>query len=119
MRLLEVGRLNKRVKFFKFSEVEDDLGQSTNGLVLVGTYWCTLNPIRGSEFYELRKIESNVTHKCFVRWREALSSVDTNWFLEYDGKYYSVDYAMDIELAHELIEIRCTEHINKEDIIHE
>ncbi len=119
MRLLETGKLNKRVNFYKLTEVEDDMGQSTNGLALVGAYWATLKPIRGSEYYELRKIESKVTHKCYVRWREALSDIDTNWFLEYNGKYYSVEYAMNIELDDKLIEIQCTEHVNKEDIIDE
>lgn len=116
-RTLDIGQLNKRITFLALSdEVEDDLGQLTNGLTEIGTYWGSLYPVRGQEFYEVQKIQGRVTHKCYVRYRESLADLSSNDFLRFEGKTYSIGGVMDVDLDHKLLEILCSEHINKEEI---
>lgn len=116
-RTLDIGQLNKRITFLALSdEVEDDLGQLTNGLTEIGTYWGSLYPVRGQEFYEVQKIQGRITHKCYVRYYESLSELDSNNFLRYGGKTYSIESVNDVDLAHKYLEIYCSEHINKEEI---
>ena len=116
-RTIDIGQLNKRITFLELdSDARDDLGQITNGFSEIGTFWGSLYPIRGQEFYEVQKVQGRVTHKCYVRYRDALSELTSNNFLRYGGKTYSIESVSDVDLAHKFLEIYCTEHINKEDI---
>ena len=116
-RTIDIGALNKRITFLKLDpDAEDDLGQTTNGFTEIGTFWGSLYPVRGQEFYEIQKIQGRVTHKCYVRHRDSLASLSSNDFLRYEGKTYSIEGVMDIDLDHKLLEILCSEHINKEEI---
>lgn len=113
MRTMNIGKLNKRIKFKKLMDVTDDLGQSTKKLADYKTVWGSLYPVRGVELYEIQKIQSKITHKCYVRY---LDGIDSNCFIEYQGKSYSVESVLDVDLEHKMLEIMCSEHTNKEVI---
>lgn len=116
-RTIDIGQLNKRITFLSLSgDAEDDLGQITNGFTEIGTFWGSLYPVRGQEYYELQKTESRVTHKCYVRYRESLAELDSNNYLRYGGKTYSIESVLDVDLEHKLLEIYCSDHINHEEI---
>lgn len=113
MRTMNIGKLNKRITLLRLGDVEDSLGQSTKDLVEIATVWGSLYPVRGAEFYEVQKIQSKITHKCYIRYRE---EIDSNCFLRCQGITYSIESATDVDLDHKMIEIMCSEHINKEMI---
>lgn len=116
-RTIDIGKLNKRITFLTLDpDATDDLGQTTNGFSEIGTFWGSLYPVRGQEFYEIQKIQGRVTHKCYVRYRESLADLSSNDFLRFEGKIYSIEGVMDVDLDHKLLEILCSEHINKEEI---
>ena len=69
MRTINIGRLNKRVTFMKLTEEKDKMGQLKQVLTEVGTVWASFYPIRGAEFYEAQKVQSKITHKCYIRYR--------------------------------------------------
>lgn len=111
MRTINIGKLNKRLTFKRLVEKEDDLGQSVQSLETICTVWGSLYPVRSYEFYELQKIQSKVTHKCYVRYHD---SIDASCYIEYGGKTYDIEECIDIDLSHKLLEIMCVEHINRE-----
>jgi SPP1 family predicted phage head-tail adaptor len=113
-RTINIGRLKKRVTLFHLIDGEDSMGQSTQQLKEVAAVWSDIYPIRGSEFYELKKIQSKVTHKCFIRYHASYADIDSNWYLQLDGKIFDVDSAIDVDYQHKLIEVRCYERVNKE-----
>ena len=106
-----IGKLNKRLSFFSLADVPDELGQITKKPSLIKTVWGTLQPVRGAEFYEVQKVQSKVTHKCYIRYTK---SIDTNCFLKYKDKEYSIESVIDVDLERKMLEIRCVEHANKE-----
>ncbi len=114
-RTMNIGRLNKRVTLFQFVEAEDGMGQSIQKLSEVATVWADIYPVRGSEFYELKKVQSRVTHKCFIRYREEYADINSNWYLRVDDKAFDIDSVIDVYLEHKMLEIRCYEHVNKEE----
>jgi SPP1 family predicted phage head-tail adaptor len=111
---MNIGRLSKRVTLYKFVDSEDELGQSIQKLSKVAEVWGDISPIRGSEFYEIKKIQSKVTHKCYIRWYEAYADINSNWFLKLDDKVFDIDSAIDVDYEHKMLEIRCYERVNKE-----
>ena len=116
-RTIDIGKLNKRITFLTLDpDATDDLGQTTNGFSEIGTFWGSLYPVRGQEFYEIQKIQGRVTHKCYVRYRDSLADLSSNDFLRFEEKIYSIEGVMDVDLDHKLLEILCSEHINKEEI---
>jgi SPP1 family predicted phage head-tail adaptor len=114
-RTMSIGRLSKRITLFHFVEAEDSMGQSTQKLSEVATVWADIYPIRGSEFYELKKVQSRVTHKCFIRYRDEYADINSNWYLRVDDKTFDIDSAIDVDYEHKMIEIRCYERVNKEE----
>lgn len=111
MKTLNIGKLNKRITVMCQQDMEDEMGQSTKKLQAKSVVWGTLYPVRGAEFYELQKIQSRVTHKCYLRYRE---DIDTNSILVYAGKQYSVTSVLDVGLEHKMLEIMCCEYTNKD-----
>ena len=113
-RTMNIGRLNQRITLYQFTESEDDMGQSTQALTEIATVWADIYPVRGAEYYELKKVQSRVTHKCFIRYREEYEGINSNWYLSVDGKIFDIDSAVDVDYEHKLLEIRCYERVNKE-----
>lgn len=110
---IDIGKLNKRITFCKLMDRKDELGQNKKQLENVATVWASFYPLRGMEFYEAKKIESKVTHKCYVRFREG---IDSNCYIKYKGKVYAIESAIDVLEEHKMLEIMCAEYINKEVI---
>lgn len=111
MRTMNIGKLNKRLTFKRFDDVTDALGQTTEKLVEVACVWGSLYPIRAMEYFEIQKIQSKTTHKCYIRYR---SDIDTNCYITHGDKTYSIESVIDVDLAHKMLEIMCSEHTNKE-----
>ncbi len=113
MKTLNIGRLNKRLTFLKLADSEDEIGQTVQKLKPYRTVWGSLYPVRGTEFYEIQKIQSKVTHKCYVRY---LPGIDTNCYIRFKDKTYSVESVINVNLENKMLEILCSEYINKEEM---
>ena len=111
MRTINIGKLNKRLSFRKFVDVTDEMGQSKKKLEKICEVWGSLYPVRGNEYYEVQKVQSKVTHKCYIRYKDG---IDTACFIEYQGKIYSIESVIDVDLSHKMLEIMCTENFGKE-----
>ena len=116
MRVINIGKLNKRITFMKLQDKKDALGQSKKVLSELRTVWASLYPVRGSEYYEIQKIQSKVTHKCYIRYCDG---IDTNCFIKYKDKTYSIESVIDVNLEHKMLEIMCTEYNNKAEMEYE
>lgn len=119
-RTMDIGRLRQRIQVYSLNGTEEDeFGQITNGLTLLGEVWGDLYLVRGQEFYEVQKIQSKVTHKCYVRWRESFAGLDSNCYIKHKGVTYDIYSATDVDMQHKLIEIYCYQRVNKESIVEE
>ena len=113
MRTIDIGRLNKRITFMKLDEEEDELGQEKQVLRAICEVWGSLYPVRGTEFYEVQKIQSKISHKCYIRYRK---DIDSNCFIDYKGTRYNIESIIDVDLEHKMFEIMCSEHRDDEVI---
>ena len=116
---VDPGSLRKRVTFFKPGEVRDDFGQIAPGLIEVCSVRADFYPVRGQEFYEVRKIQGKVTHKCYCRCNKNLVDADSTWYLMHKEKMYSIESIVNAGNANMYYEIYCTEHIDKESVHYE
>ena len=114
-RMINIGKLNRKISLLKFFDVPDEMGQTTQVLRSVKTVWASFVPIKGNEFYELQKLESKITHKIYMRF---LPEVDNTWYIGYRGKTYCVTAAIDVDNAGKLLELQCCEYTGKEEKKH-
>lgn len=112
MKTLNIGRLNKRVTLMQLAELPDEMGQLTQQLVPAKTVWASLYPVRGAEFCELQKLQSRVTHKCYIRY---IDGIDAGWLVKHAGKVYEITSAIDAGGEHKMLEIYCQLYTGKED----
>lgn len=112
-RVINIGKLNKRITFKKLTDVKDGLDQKVKKMKTLKTVWGSLYPLRGVEFYEIQKIQGKVIYRCYVRYT---TGIDSKCYLECKGKTYSIESVLDVDEEHKLLEITCVEHIGKEVI---
>lgn len=117
MKVMEIGRLNKKIQFLTYEETIDELGQNKQSFVAKRRCWADLYPVRGQERYEAIKAKGTqakveqIQYKCYVRFFEGLTS--SNFYLKYKGRLFSLDSVIDIDNQHTFYEIYCTEVIDK------
>lgn len=111
MRTLDIGKLNKRITFMRLKDQTDEFGQSKHVLSDIKTVWASFYPVRGTEFYELQKVQSRVTHKCYIRYAP---EIDSNCLVRYAGQVYEITSMIDIDAEHKLLELYCQLYTNKE-----
>lgn len=116
MRTMQIGKLNKRITFLRLADVTDEMGQFAKGFEEIKTVWASFYPIRGSEYYEAQKVQSRVSHKCYVRY---LEGIDSNCYIRYQEKEYAINSVIDVDMEHKILEIYCYEYTNKEMIADE
>jgi SPP1 family predicted phage head-tail adaptor len=109
------GTLRHKVSFYRPGTTLDYFGKVAPGLELVvEDIHADFYPVRGNEYYEIRKIQGKVTHKCYCRHHSKLVDADSTWYLKYKDKLYSIESIVDAGNAKRMYEIYCTEHIDKE-----
>lgn len=111
---VDPGSLRKRVTFYRPGTTTDYYGKIAPGVEEVCTVWADFYPVRGQEYYEIRKIQGKVTHKCYCRVNSALKEVDSTWYLGFKDKLYSIESFVNAGNAGRYYEIYCTEHVDKE-----
>ena len=113
MKTINIGRLNKRITFSKQMDSEDSMGQIKKELQNRATVWGSFYPVRGGEYYEVKKIDGRTTHKFYIRYRD---KIDPDCYIVYKGKQYAIESVIDVNMEHKMLEIMCTEHLNGEVI---
>ena len=113
-RMMDIGRLNKRITLMKFAETTDSMGQETQALIPVATIWGDLRPVRGNEYYEVQKIQAKVSHKLYIRYHAAYADIDSNWFIRYGNEEFDVVSVINVDLADKMFEIYCNARVNHE-----
>lgn len=111
MQTIAIGKLSKRITIKKFIDVEDAMGQSKKVLTDAMTIWADLYPVRGAELYEIKKLQSKVTHKCYTRY---FDGIDINCYISYKGDLYTIEDVIDVNMERKKLEIRCALYSNKE-----
>lgn len=114
IRTIDIGSLNRRITFKRLVSSENDLGLLNQRLEEITTVWGSFWPIRGQERYEAFRAESDAKYKCYVRYSEKLKDLDAEDFIEVGGTQYQITDVMDVESQHKLLEIYCTDRINRE-----
>ena len=70
---MDIGRLNKRVTFCRYSEEENELKQLRQQLKPIKTVWATVEPKSGREYIEADKERPELTYIITVRYQKDIT----------------------------------------------
>lgn len=62
------GKLRHRITFQKLSETKNDYGEEIKDWVDIQTVSASINPISAREFFAAEKMNSEVSHKIYMRY---------------------------------------------------
>lgn len=69
---MKIGKLRHRVTIQKLISTPDGGGGSTKTWIDDATVWAAIEPLRGGERYVAQQVQSELTHKITMRYREGI-----------------------------------------------
>ena len=110
MKRMNIGRLNKRVKIMGYVTTKDEMGQLKQNLKTVATVWADIKPMRGSELYEVGRIQSKMTHRIYIRY---IPNIDTTNWIVFGDKKFNIVSVVNPDYENKYLEIYAELRTNK------
>lgn len=108
---MDIGRLDKKVTFCRYSEEENELKQLQQQLkTVIKNIWATVEPKSGREYIEANKERPELTYIITVRYRE---DITPDMFIQFKGKLFEIRAIRNIREKNEMLEITCVEKIDE------
>lgn len=109
---MEPGKLNKRITFVAYEEIEDQLGQSAYAWKPYKRVWADFRPLRSGEYQEAeRKDRLEVTYLCRCRYVPGITSAMR---ILYKGRSFEITRIINVDERSKQLEIECVEFVDKE-----
>lgn len=114
---MEIGQLDKRGTLEDASHSDDGYGGGGKTWSKVNDLWCSITPLRGSEFYEGQKITSSVDTRIVIRAPVEDTSGSKvrpkpNMRFIHDGRTFGIEYVIDLHEEGDWYELYCKEDIS-------
>jgi len=81
------GKLNRRVTLQRQDTARDAVGQAKPVWTDVATVWAAVLPLRGREYFESAKVNSEITVSMVIRYR---ADVKPSWRVVSGGNGYDI-----------------------------
>lgn len=105
---MRIGKLNKRINILQYVDAENDIGGTELKPQIFLSCWAEIEPARGREYYDAKKIQDETSYKVTTRYHKGISE---SMVIEYKGRQYSIQNVLDPYEAHTSLEIYCTEKV--------
>lgn len=84
------SKLRHRITFQKYSDIQNDYGEIIKKDWLdVITVWASVNPISAKEFFAAEKMNSEVSHKIYMRYIRVLH-ITPNMRIKFGERYFEL-----------------------------
>lgn len=83
------GKLRHRITFQKLTESQNDYGEVVKDWVGVKVVWASVNPISAREFFAAEKMNSEVSHKIFMRYVRSLR-ITPDMRIKFGERYFEL-----------------------------
>ena len=102
----DVGRLRQRLEFQETVTEPDGQGGTTATWKELVTLWGDIEPVGGSERYEIESLKGNITHIARTRYYSGITN--ENRFI-FNGKAYYIKYPLNKGYDNAYMEMAVTE----------
>ncbi|MDK2986534.1 MAG: hypothetical protein PWQ96_2178 [Clostridia bacterium] len=101
---MQIGELRDKVTIQEYIQTPDGYGGFSETWQDKYTVWANIKPLRGREYFEMQKIQSEITHKITIRYR---SDINTSNRIRYKDQILNIKSVIDIDNRHRYLEIMC------------
>ncbi len=105
---LNSGKLRHWITFERNLGEEDDGGGQAIDWQPVAKVRAWVKPISGNEIYRSGRLESNTTHRIYIRYRSGILPGDR---INFEGRYMQVKAMLDLEELNRWHEIKAEEGV--------
>ena len=103
---MKAGKLRHRLSLQSGTESQDDYGQVTETFAEFAEVWGSITPLRGLELIHAQQVQSEVTHKCFIRYN---SSIDTKDRIVFGSRTFEIMSILNADERDVYQEVWCKE----------
>ena len=100
------GALRNQIIVQRESKTADDLGGGATTWVDYATIRAFIKPVSGGERWHSMRIEADITHRIFIRYRSDLRTDDR---INYQGRFMQIRALINIEERNRWLEIYAQE----------
>lgn len=101
---MRIGQLKDRITIQNYVRTPDGYGGYDETWQDIATVWANIKPLRGREFFQAQQIQSEITHKITIRYR---NDIDKTCRVKYNSKTFDIKSIIDIDNKHRFLEIMC------------
>lgn len=102
------GELRHRIIIQKQITTQDTFGEQYEEWDNITTVWANINPISGREFFAAESVNSEITHKVRLRYRE---DIKPDMRVSYKGRIFRVESVINEFEKDKLLQLMCKELI--------
>ena len=103
---MKAGKLRHRLALQSESSSTDSYGQVTDTYSTYATVWGSITPLKGLELIHAQQVQSEVTHKCIIRYN---SSLDTKDRIVFDSRTFEIISILNADERNIYQEVWCKE----------
>jgi SPP1 family predicted phage head-tail adaptor len=100
------GELRHRITIQKLVNTQDTFGQPVEQWSDVVTVWASVNPIVGKEFFAAETVNSEVSHKIRIRYKQ---NITPDMRIKFKDRYFSIQSVIDYQERNIELQLMCKE----------
>jgi SPP1 family predicted phage head-tail adaptor len=111
--LMDIGRLNKRITFYKETDQGeiDEYGRNVMSLEAFKTIWASVEPLTGREYLEAQREANKQTYKIYTRYYKDLR--DPNLVIGFKGRKFEIESVINYRENNEMLLFMCVEKVGE------
>lgn len=103
---MKIGDLRHRITLQKLEMVQNAYGEMTETWTDVSTVWASVNPISAREFFQAETVNSEITHKILIRYRE---NVKPSMRVKFKDRIFFIQSVINFNEKNEALQLMCKE----------
>lgn len=109
MARLHAGIFRHRITILEKTVTRDGYGAEIVTWTTQGTYWASVEPIRGREFVEMKQAQAEVSHR--IRMRVA-TGIKPEMRVSFDGREFEIDSVINVRERDRELQLMCRERVD-------
>lgn len=85
---------------------QNGYGERTTTWSTVATVWASVEPLRGREFFDAERVQSEISHRVRMRYRSGMSS---KLRVLLGSRVLQIEVVIDVEERHRELQLMCRE----------
>ena len=103
---MNAGRLRHRIEIQRATEGRNQHGGVEEDWQPIATRWAAIQPFRARELFAAQQVQSQVTHRIWMRYFEGLQSTDR---IKFGQRIFNIDGIRNIDERNRELEVFCME----------